>query len=282
MSNVERTRAYLYDLYVVPLWRNRFDQMFLTHVGLPEQGRMLFLECGTGGLALEVAHQIKDTGSVVATDTDGEKLELAQAKASLTKLENIRFVPASDLHPELTSNTYRIAHGDASLLPASRIEPMLRDLFRTIAEEGKVVLYTITRGSFDEFFSIYWEALFECGLSEELYPELEVLLSSHPTTDTVHEWAHVAGLRNIKIISAKEEFSFQNGEEFLSSPVIAGYWLADWFKIVPASEKERVFNTVKKIIDRDLEGQPFEISIKLALVTGDRQKRASKRAAPTK
>ncbi|MBX7220688.1 MAG: methyltransferase domain-containing protein [Blastocatellia bacterium] len=278
MTTETRTRAYLYDLYLAPLWRDRFDQLFLDHVPLPTEGRVLLVECGTGGLALELANHLKDSGSVTASDRDAEYLDLAQAKSTTVKLENLHFISDQQLHQELTPNAYDFVVGDASLLPAAEFEPLARMLFNTISPEGKVVLYTIIRGSFDEFFSVYWEALYECGLAEHLNAQLETLLYGHPTLVEVEDQSRLAGLRNVQIFTAKEEFSFHSGEEFLSSPVIAEYRLEPWFQILPQpTDRKRVKEAICAIIDRDRNGQTFEISIKTAVVIGNRQPEGSGR-----
>lgn len=267
----QRTQAYLYDLYVAPLWRERFDQLFIEQVGLPTQGQMLVLECGTGGLALEVAAALKDTGMVVASDQDENILELARAKALATRIETIRFVSNDEIQAELTPHTYDLTLGDASLLPPTQIQPMLNNLYRPLTTDGTAVLYTITRGSFDEFFSIYWEALFECGLAEQLQPQLEQVLNLYPTLEDIEGWAVSAGWNNVQVVLEDEEFTFDTGEEFLSSPLISTYQLESWLEIVPtATETAQVKQAIATIIDRDRGEYPFDITIKAALVTGKR------------
>ncbi|MBI4749879.1 MAG: class I SAM-dependent methyltransferase [Acidobacteria bacterium] len=267
----QRTQAYLYDLYVAPLWRERFDQLFIEQVGLPTEGQMLLLECGTGGLALEVAAALKDTGTVVASDQDQDILELARAKALATKLENVRFVSSGEIQTEFTPHTYDLTLGDTSLLPPNQIQPMLNNLYRPLATDGTAILYAITRGSFDEFFSIYWEALFECGLAEQLQPQLEQVLNLYPTLEDIEGWATSAGWKNVQVVLENEEFTFDTGEEFLSSPLISNYQLENWLAIVPtAAEITQVKQAIAAIIDRDRGEYPFDITIKAALVTGKR------------
>lgn len=268
----QRTQAYLYDLYVAPLWRERFDQLFIEKVGIPTQGEILVLECGTGGLALEVAAALKDTGTVVASDQDEEILELARAKALATKVENIRFVSSGEIQAEFTPHTFDLTLGDASLLPPTQIQPMLNNLYRPLATDGTAALYAITRGSFDEFFSIYWEALFECGLAEQLQPQLEQVLNLYPTPEEIEAWAVVAGWKNVQLLLENEGFTFETGEDFLSSPLISSYQIERWLHIVPTpAEITQVKQTIATIIDRDRGEYPFDITIKAALVTGQRK-----------
>ncbi|MBO0801246.1 MAG: class I SAM-dependent methyltransferase, partial [Blastocatellia bacterium] len=50
-----KEEAYLYDLYIVPGWREAFDTIIDEEVMLPEQGKFLDAGCGTGGYAIDLA-----------------------------------------------------------------------------------------------------------------------------------------------------------------------------------------------------------------------------------
>ena len=50
-------------------------------------------------------------------------------------------------------------------------------MIRVTKSGATIVLQLATRSSFDEFFSIYWEALHECGL-EEFSQDVESLIGA--------------------------------------------------------------------------------------------------------
>lgn len=271
MNSEARTRAFFYDLNVAPLWRDCFDQLFTDQVGLPDRGRILLIECGTGGLAVELAARLRETGSVTASDSDPERLALARDKATVANLENIRFLSIEQLAEERLADAFDLIIGDASLLPAASLATILKTLRAGINYDGKTVAYVASRGSFDEFFSIFWEALYTCDLAEELGPALEGLLSAQPTKGDIEEQAVAAGWRNILVTIARQDIAFETGTAFLESPLITGHWLDRWLAIVPADRIADVKAAIVSIIDRDREEMPFEIGLKAALVTGNRR-----------
>ncbi len=263
----DRTRAFLHDLTIAPLWCECFNQMLSETVPLPESGRILLVECGTGGLAIELAHRLRDTGTVTASDSDPARLQIVRDKCQVAKLDNLRILDNRQLAADPVAEGYDLVVGDASLLPTEALPPMLTLLRERVGDGGQVAAYALLRGSFDEFFSIFWEALYECDLAEDLAVPLETLLRTHPTPGNIRAQATGAGLHNVAITSSKETFPFDSGHAFLESPLIAGYWLDRWLSIVPRGYLNPVRASLCDIIDRDRGTYPFEVSIKAALLT---------------
>jgi SAM-dependent methyltransferase len=263
----DRTRAFLYDLTIAPLWCECFNQMLGETVPMPESGRILLVECGTGGLAIELAHRLRDTGTVTASDSDPARLQIVRDKCQVAKLDNLRILDNRQLAADPIAEGYDLVVGDASLLPTEALPPMLTLMRERVGDGGQVAAYALLRGSFDEFFSIFWEALYECDLAEDLAVPLETLLRTHPTPGDIRAQAAGAGLHNVVLTTSKETFPFDSGHAFLESPLIAGYWLDRWLSIVPRAYLNPVRDSLRDIIDRDRGTYPFEVSIKAALLT---------------
>ena len=68
--------AYLYDLYIVPMWREVFDRMVDQEIELPKAGKFLDVECGTGGYTIDLAVRGGDKVTVVGVDSSTERLAL--------------------------------------------------------------------------------------------------------------------------------------------------------------------------------------------------------------
>lgn len=266
-SSDDRTHAFLHDLTVAPLWCECFNQLLTETVPLPESGRILLVECGTGGLAIELAHRLRDTGTVTASDSDPARLQIVRDKCQVAKLDNLRILDRHQLAADPIADGYDLVVGDASLLPTEALPPMLSLLRERVGAGGQVAAYALLRGSFDEFFSILWEALYECDLAEDLAVPLEALLRTHPTPADIRAQAASAGLHGVALTTSKETFPFDGGQAFLESPLIAGYWLDRWLSIVPSPYLDTVKASLCDIIDRDRGSYPFEVSIKAALLT---------------
>jgi ubiquinone/menaquinone biosynthesis C-methylase UbiE len=265
----EKELAFLYDLYIAPLWRERFDSLVDSEVTIPSPARILDAECGTGGYALELAagHPRLE---VFASDHSLDRLELARAKAVTQQLDRIVFQQTSLLDLQFDDSIFDVTIGDASMLSPTDLESALSELARVTRGGGTVAIKLTTRGSFDEFFSIYWEALHDLGL-EGLTPQLERLITERPTVSKAEEIAEASGLKRVHSVTRKEGFDYDNGAAFLADPLIENAFLDEWLEILPDEDtRQRVLERLNLIIDRERHGVNWDISVKATIVVGKR------------
>src|SRR5215831_3844677 len=260
--------AFLYDLYVAPGWCEAFDQMVDDEVELPKEGRLLNAECGTGGYAIDMAIRGGATTEVVGVDLSPEKLVLARGKAEVKKIDRVEFRQGSMQSLGFADGEYDLVIGDASMLPPSEIGPALTELARVAKKGATVVLKLTTRGSFDEFFSIYWEALYNLGLLDYA-PQLEGLITERLTVSDAEQLALDTGLEHVRSVTSKERFDYKDGKEFFESPLIEAFFLNDWLAILPDEETcQQVLQQLMKIIDEERHEMDFDVSIKATLIIG--------------
>ncbi len=262
--------AYLYDLYVAPVWREAFDEMVDLEVEPPKEGKFLDAASGTGGYAIDLAIKGRPKTEVVGVDPSPEKLALARGKAEVMKVDWVKFQQGSLQSLGIPDDEFDYVIGDASMAPPSELDPALVELLRVAKKDAPVVLKLTTRGSFDEFFSIYWEALHNLGLLE-FAPQLEALITERLTVSDAEEIAAGAGLKNVRSVTKKERFDFKDGNTFLEAPLISAFFLDDWLAILPDQEtRGRVREELVKIIDEECHDMDFDVSIKATLIIGQK------------
>lgn len=266
--NDAKELAYRYDLFVTADWRERFDILLDENIKLPVEGRILDVNSGTGSNAIEIAERLKDKGEVIGIDPDDERVALARAKALVKKLDNVRFDQGDPSTLSFESHSFDAVIGDASMLSEDQIEDTLEEMIRVAQPEARVILKLSTRGSFDEFFSLYWEALHEAGIDDQAWAALEQLINERRTVSVAESLADRAGLRNVESFVSKEEFDFETAEEFLESPLINDHFLPRWLEVVPQEKRNEALRQVVSIIDRERHEAPFDVSIKATIITG--------------
>jgi ubiquinone/menaquinone biosynthesis C-methylase UbiE len=264
----EKELAYRYDLFIASDWRERFDTFLEESVELPTEGRVLEVNCGTGASAIELAERMKGKGNVIGVDSSLERIELARAKAQVKKVPDIEFEQASATSLPFLSNDFDLVIGDVSMMPASHAEAVLSEMLRVARPGGRVILKLTTRGSFGEFFSIYWEALHDAGLVEDVWAELERLINERGTVSDVEDMAVRLGMRDVESFSSKEEFLYETGAEFVASPLIEDIFLLEWLSIVPNERRKQVRDLIISLIDAERHNAPFDVSIKATLISG--------------
>jgi ubiquinone/menaquinone biosynthesis C-methylase UbiE len=266
--STEKELAYRYDLLITPEWRDRFDSLADKNVVLPAEGRFLDLNCGTGAYTLELAGRLRGKGDVVGLDPSEERIELARAKIGVLHLDNVSFDVIGAQALPFEDGEFDAVIGDASMLPAGEIEGLLTEMVRVARQDGRIVVKMATHGAFDEFFSIYWEALLDCGVVDHSWAALERIIGERLTVSDAEDMAARLGLRNVASFTNKEEFSSDSAKEFLESPIIGDVFLDDWLAIVPEDQHAEIKSRISDIIDRERHGAAFEFSIKATVMTG--------------
>jgi ubiquinone/menaquinone biosynthesis C-methylase UbiE len=270
MTSNEKELAYRYDLFITPDWRERYDTLIDENIEMPTEGRLLDVNCGTGAHAIELAERMRGKGEVIALDPSAERIELARAKAQVKKVAEVNFEQGGALPLRFADREFDGVVGDASMLHARDIEPLLGELVRVAELDAPVVLKLATHGSFDEFFSIYWEALHDVGIDEQVWLKLEALINERPTISDAEQMGERAGLLDLQSFSSKEEFAFESGAAFLESPIIKDTFLDEWLAIIPAEQRAEVRQRIAEIIDRERQDMNFDVSIKATMIAGHR------------
>jgi ubiquinone/menaquinone biosynthesis C-methylase UbiE len=263
-----RELAYRYDLFITPDWRDRFDTLVNESVKLPAEGRILDVNAGTGAHAIELAVRMRGLGEIIGIDPNAERVEIARAKAQAKKIDDVIFEQGSATDLRFESHEFDAVIGDASMLPADEIEDVLAEMVRVAQPDALVILKMVTRGSFDEFFSIYWEALLDIGMADEVWADLEAMINERATISEAEKMAARVGLSNVESFSSKEEFTFETGEDFIDSPLIQDAFLDRWLDIIPDELNQEVQDRIVSIIERERHDGPFDISIKATLIVG--------------
>jgi ubiquinone/menaquinone biosynthesis C-methylase UbiE len=157
--------AFLHELFVATDWGERFAQLIDKQVKLPKKGRALYVASGTGGHTIALQERASAALKFLCVDENEESLELSRAKATALQ-DSTEFRRESVDQLALEDSRFDLVIGDGSLIHSQRIPEMLAEMARVAAPGATVALTLPTFSSFGEFFSIYWEALHNCGLIE--------------------------------------------------------------------------------------------------------------------
>jgi ubiquinone/menaquinone biosynthesis C-methylase UbiE len=262
--------AFLYDLSVAPQWREVFNQILDDEVELPAQGSVLDVGCGTGDYAIGVATSMGAEGDVLGVDSSEARLNLARAKASLKKLESVSFSIGSVMATGVAPESFDLVVADLGWHSSPEIPTAIKHVREAARPGATVAVLCATHGSFDEFHSIYWEALHRESLLEHS-PLVEALTQDRPTTGDLESIGRAMRLHKVRSVTQKSVLEFEDGSSFLASPLIANYFLPDWISLLAnADDGERVLRILPHVIDDARDGATFDVSIKATVLIGVR------------
>lgn len=258
--------AFLHDLFIAPDWGERFAELIDQHITIPKEGKALYLAVGTGGHAMALHERAGEKVEFLCIDENADCLELARAKASAAKdPAEFRTGKLDDL--DLPDNQYDFVVGNGSLIPHERIAKIFSEMVRVAAPGAEVALALPTASSFGEFFSIYWEALHNAGLIDH-ESDVEDLILELPAVSEVEQMANEEGLADVESWTSIEEFDFESGEQFLSSPLVAEFLMQGWLASVPKESREKLMQELTSLINEERHEAEFALSVKATLVAG--------------
>ena len=264
----EKELAFLQDLFIAPDWGERFAELIDEHVKLPTEGKALYVAAGTGGHAMAIHERAGEKLELLCVDENAECLELARAKASATN-EQLTFKITRFDNLDLDDNRFDLVIGNASLVSRQHVRKMFSELVRVAAPGATIALTLPTASSFGEFFSIYWEALYNRGLLDH-ESDVEQLITELPTVSDVEQMAEDEGLTGIGSWTRIEEFDFESGEQFLNSPLVAEFLIHDWLALVPDDQRAELFSEISRLINEERHEAEFALSVKASLIIGQK------------
>ena len=262
----DKELAFLQDLFIAPDWGERFAELIDAHVKLPTEGKALYIAAGTGAHAMALQERAGSKLDLLCIDENPECLELARAKATAID-EQIGFDTGRLDNLNLRDNQYDLVIGNASLVSPQRIRKMFAEMIRVAAPSATIALALPTASSFGEFFSIYWEALHNNGLIDH-ESDVEHLITQLATVSDVEQLAEDEGLRDVASWTRIEEFDFESGEQFLSSPLVSEFLMHEWLALVPDDKKAGVVDEISRLINEERHEAEFALSVKATLVVG--------------
>ena len=264
----DKELAFLQDIFIAPDWGERFAELIDEHVKVPDEGKALYAAAGTGGHAMAVQERAGKKLDMLCVDENMECLELAQAKAAATN-ENTHFTHSRLDSLALPDNQFDLVLGNASLVSVPRVRKMFAEMVRVAGPGATIALALPTASSFGEFFSIYWEALHNTGLTEHEC-DVEQLITELPTVSEVEQMAEDEGLRDVTAWTRIEEFDYESGEQFLNSPLVAEFLMPAWLALVPEDMRTDLSREISRLINEERHEAEFALSVKATLVVGQK------------
>jgi len=263
MTKSQKELAFLRDLYVGKEWTGRITDLVDKHVRFTDLENLLYINAGTGDHVFAIRDKIGDETAVFATCENEEILKIARDKAAAVAAD----VDFSMIRFE--NDVFDAVIADASFVENGELPEFIDDALRVVKPGGTLAAIVITSGSFGEIFSLLWEVLFNEDLGEH-GAAAEKLIADQQTVSAVEKMAESAGLVNIKTHTAVENFEFENGAAFVSSPLVADFLLPDWLASLSDDEKERVTEKLAQLIDAEDADLTFLFSVKAMLLMGEK------------
>ena len=263
MAKTQKELAYLRDLYIDEQWTQRFTDLVDKHIKFSKEKNLLYINASTGNHVFALRDKYSKVDAMFATCENEDILKIARDKAIAVQTD----VDFSMLQFE--DEAFDAVLADASFVRPADLKAFVENSVRVARPGATIANFLVTSGSFGEVFSILWEVLFNEGMGDNGHVT-EELITELPTVEEVEEMAGDAGLSNIESHTAIEVFEYENGAEFVSSPLVADFLLPVWLKTLSEKEKKQATKKLAKLVDDEDGPLTFRFSVKATLVTGQK------------
>jgi len=263
MAKTPKELAFLRDLYIDEQWTKRFTDLFDKHLVFSDEENLLYINAGTGNHSFALRERIDEKIDIFATCEDENLLTIARDKAAVIRSE----IDFSMIRFE--DSAFDTVIADASFAPPGELGEMIAETVRVAKHGGKIAIVLAAAGSFGEIFSLLWEVLFNEDLGEH-GAAAEKMVRELPTLSKVEELARNSGLVNIETQTANEVFEFENGTEFVNSPLVADFLMPQWLETLSESEKEQVTEKLAQLVDAEDGTLTFRFSVKATILQGEK------------
>ncbi len=269
MAKTEKELAFVRDLYIHEAWTHRFTDLVDKHLKLSKEENILYVNAGTGNHAFAIREKLNKKTAIFATCENEHLLTIARDKAVASKSE-VDF--ANILFEE---DSFDVVVTDGSFAKPAGLRELIQESERVARSGGKIAIFFPAAGSFGEIFSLLWEVLFNEDLVEH-GAAVERIIQDLPTLSVAEEIAAAEGLINVETHSAKEVFEFENGAEFVLSPLVVDFLLPNWLVSLDEKQKGRVTEQLAQLIDSEENNLTFRFSVKAALLVGVKKFKSEK------
>ena len=259
-EKTEKELAFLRGLYVENDWTPKFTDIFDEKFKKGKPKTFLYVNAGTGNHALGLMEKFGEDTEVFASCENSELRQIAQEKANAIKA-------GIDFSTSLPMAQSELVLADASFVAPRKVSEFLSETVEQA--EKRIAFYLPTSGSFGEVFSYLWEVLLDLDLLDA-ENGVEDLIQELPVVTDVKDKLRESGFRKIESTIKSEFLEFEDGKDFVESPLIKYFLMPGWVGFLQDKEKEQVINKLAQKIDDERDELTFRCSIKATLFSGDR------------
>jgi ubiquinone/menaquinone biosynthesis C-methylase UbiE len=261
MEKTQKELAFLQDLYVTPDWTRRFAELADKHLNFDNAENVLYLNAGTGDHCFSIRDKVGEKTAVFGRCENEDVLSIARDKAIAVRSD----VDFSTI--DFEDDSFDTVIADASLVLPDDVDEFVEDAVRVANTGGSVTFFLPSAGSFGEVFSLLWEVLFNEDLGDH-GRDAEAMISEQASVATLKQKAQALGLTKLTTETTNETFEFENGAEFIASPLVEDFLLPHWLDTLDENEKEQVKEKLAQLIDNEDGDLSFRFSVKATVITG--------------
>ncbi len=225
--------AQCYEKDHLPHWDGVLTEWLLEALPdqVPERVAWLELCCSSGALTAELAGRLPAGGRLIAIDEVRELMELARQKVPPERRRQVFFTKE---RPDALSFSDSTVDGvlAAGVPPVYELEQVVREAYRLLGKDGRLLLGVALRGSFQEIFDVLREVLEKEDLNPAL-EGLEKLARRFPDAAEAGRLLSRQGFIECRVRQRTHQVRFDSAMELVSSSLVRRNCLEACLALIP-------------------------------------------------
>ena len=229
----------------LPLWSSMFGLLLLKHIDLRPEMNVLDVGCGTGFPALELAQRLGRASRVYAVDPWRIALKRAHQKRRIWQLDNVELIGSDATALPFAEARFDMVVSNLGINNFRDPERSLKECYRVMKDEGKVVLTTNLIGHMSELYVVFEATLESLGYSESI-ERLKEHIQTRATVESIESLFEKTGFRLSRAEHEVETMRFSDGSALLRHYFIKLGFLGAWKRVVDPEDREAAFRKLEE------------------------------------
>lgn len=228
------------------LWASPFGIMLLDNFPIKNYQNYLDIGCGTGFPLIEIASRIgSECKAAVGIDPWAEAVKRAQGKIEVLQLDNISVIEGNAEDINFPDDYFDLITSNLGINNFEAPSKVMNESYRTLKQGGTFCATTNLTGTFDEFYNLFRETLFELKLEKYLLG-LDNHINHRGTEKSSVELFENSRFKIIRTIKSEYQMRFYNGSAFLNHPFIIIGFIDAWRNMFEDIDKQIFFDVFER------------------------------------
>lgn len=223
------------------IWAAPFGLLLLNNFPIKKYQNYLDIGCGTGFPLIEIASRIGNDCQAVGIDPWEEAVKRAKKKITTLQLDSISIIEGDAENINFDDNHFDLITSNLGINNFENPMKVMNECHRVLRSEGTLCITTNLTGTFDEFYKLFRESLFELKL-EKYLTKLDDHINHRGTENSSTQLFENSGFEIIKVIKSESQMRFYNGSAFLNHPFIIIGFIDSWRNMFEEVDKQVFFD----------------------------------------
>ena len=268
-SEEERWLAEVWDKEIAPQYSGPHRKLLLRDLHLPPRAQVLVAGCATGAIIPRLLKGMENTdqGRIIALEARAALLNRARIRTADCDPRRVflRSEPLQSL--KFADNVFDVVVSNLVWLDLADPGSALREFFRVLTPQGRLLLGFPAQGTFQEIFDFFAEVTLKHELPT-VQRNLDALRRRcFPAATEIHNALEAIGFGDVTHAEEEHQLTFASGQAFVDSALVRGLFGPRWHEAA-GEQTDMLLARTQETIDTYYDGEPCTVQLVAAMASG--------------